>query len=71
MPNSNKKPKKNADVVECTLEKDAAGPEQICKVDVENLFTDPCRNESNYGWDKGTPCIAIKMNKVRRSSSAR
>ena len=60
---SNKKPSKNADIVDCDFDK-GPGPEQICKVNVEGLFQGPCTNETQYGWKAGTPCIAIKMNKA-------
>ena len=62
---SNKKPNKNADIVDCDFDK-GPGPEQICKVNVEGLFQGPCTNETQYGWKTGTPCIAIKMNKASR-----
>jgi len=60
---SNKKPNKNADIVDCDFNK-GPGPEQICKVNVEGLFQGMCTNETQYGWKAGTPCIAIKLNKI-------
>ena len=50
--------------MDCDFNK-GPGPEQICNVNVEGLFQGPCTNETQYGWKAGTPCIAIKMNKVR------
>ena len=50
--------------MDCDFNK-GPGPEQICKVNVEGLFQGLCTNETQYGWKAGTPCIAIKMNKVR------
>ena len=49
--------------MDCDFNK-GPGPEQICKVNVEGLFQGACTNEIQYGWKAGTPCIAIKMNKV-------
>ena len=49
--------------MDCDFNK-GPGPEQICKVNVEGLFQGACTNETQYGWKAGTPCIAIKMNKV-------
>ena len=53
--------------MDCDFNK-GPGPEQICKVNVEGLFQGPCTNETQYGWKAGTPCIAIKLNKVRYQS---
>ena len=50
--------------MDCDFNK-GPGPEQICKVNVEGLFQGACTNEIQYGWKAGTPCIAIKLNKVR------
>ena len=50
--------------MDCDFNK-GPGPEQICKVNVEGLFQGACTNETQYGWKAGTPCIAIKLNKVR------
>ena len=60
-----KKPKANANHVECSFEAQP-GEDQFCKVVTDNLITGPCTSEENFGYDKGTPCIAIKLNKVRQ-----
>lgn len=60
---SGKKPKANANHVECSFDA-PPGEDQFCKVVTDNLITGPCTSEENYGYDKGSPCIAIKLNKI-------
>ena len=59
------KPKPNANHVECSFET-PPGQGQYCQVIQSDLITGPCTPEQNYGYDSGTPCILIKLNKVRR-----
>ncbi|XP_063839048.1 sodium/potassium-transporting ATPase subunit beta-2-like [Ostrinia nubilalis] len=37
--------------------------EEVCAFDVVNQFG-PCTKENNYGFDQGTPCIIIKLNRL-------
>ena len=60
-----KKPKPNANHVECSFD-NQPGPGQYCKVLAEELMTGPCTLENHYGYDKGKPCVIIKLNKVRQ-----
>jgi sodium/potassium-transporting ATPase subunit beta len=58
-----KKPMKNSDIVECNFNQ-PPGPGQICQVNVEELFQGSCKNETEYGFKSGTPCMAVKINKI-------
>ena len=58
-----KKPKPDANHVECSFD-NQPGPGQYCKVLAEELMTGPCTLENHYGYDKGKPCVIIKLNKV-------
>ena len=62
-----KKPKPNANHVECSFD-NMPGEDQFCQVKTSELITGPCTEDNHYGFDKGKPCILIKLNKV--SSSA-
>ncbi|KAL0848802.1 hypothetical protein ABMA28_013227 [Loxostege sticticalis] len=37
--------------------------EEVCAFDVVSQFG-PCTSENNYGFDSGTPCIIIKLNRL-------
>lgn len=58
-----KKPKPDANHVECSFD-NQPGPGQYCKVLAEELMTGPCTLENHYGYDKGKPCVIIKLNKI-------
>lgn len=36
--------------------------EQVCSVEVDSFPS--CNKEKNYGFDKGSPCIFLKLNKI-------
>ena len=58
-----KKPKPNANHVECSFD-NMPGEDQFCQVKTSELITGPCTEDNHYGFDKGKPCILIKLNKV-------
>ena len=58
-----KKPKPNANHVECSFD-NMPGEDQFCQVKTSELITGPCTEDEHYGFDKGKPCILIKLNKV-------
>lgn len=58
-----KKPKPNADHVECSFES-LPGEGQFCQVKTNELVQGDCTADKNYGFDVGKPCILIKLNKV-------
>ena len=58
-----KKPKPNANHVECSFES-PPGEDQYCQVKSNELITGPCTDEQHFGYDTGKPCIIIKLNKV-------
>ena len=41
------------------------GPEQICGVSMDQLMQSDCNAENDYGFSKGTPCMLLKLNRVR------
>lgn len=48
-------------IIDCDFDKPKdAG--KVCKVDMSSWS--PCIKEKNYSYDKGTPCIFLKLNKV-------
>uniref|UniRef100_A0A0A9X0N5 Sodium/potassium-transporting ATPase subunit beta-2 n=1 Tax=Lygus hesperus TaxID=30085 RepID=A0A0A9X0N5_LYGHE len=51
-----------AHAVNCDYSDTQDGPEKVCKVDVGNWT--PCVKESKYNYDKGAPCIFLKLNKI-------
>lgn len=57
------KPKPNANHVECSFET-PPGVGQYCQVIQKDLIKGPCTPELHYGYDSGTPCILIKLNKI-------
>ena len=58
-----KKPKPDALHVECSFDS-LPGEEQFCQVPIDNLITGPCTEKNHYGYDKGKPCVLLKLNKV-------
>ena len=62
--NIGKKPKPDANNVECNFG-NLPGEDQFCQVQTSELITGPCTEDNHYGFDKGKPCILIKLNKVR------
>jgi hypothetical protein len=38
---------------------------QICKVNSKDLMQSVCTKETKYGFQDGTPCILLKLNRVR------
>lgn len=51
----------NGTVVNCTAG-ERAGEEEVCEVPLDNFG--PCTLENNYGYDNGTPCVLLKLNRV-------
>ena len=58
-----KKPKPDALHVECSFDS-LPGEDQFCQVPIDNLITGPCTEKNHYGYDKGKPCVLLKLNKV-------
>jgi len=61
--NIGKKPKLDALNVECSFDS-MPGENQFCQVRTSELITGPCTEDNHYGFDKGKPCILIKLNKI-------
>ena len=38
---------------------------QLCKINEDEIFQGDCTKDNHYGFKKGKPCIAIKLNRVR------
>ncbi len=39
---------------------------QACKFDLESLKRESgCTKDTNYGYQEGTPCVLLKLNKVK------
>ncbi|XP_040566071.1 sodium/potassium-transporting ATPase subunit beta isoform X1 [Lepeophtheirus salmonis] len=51
------------DKIECEFDR-LPGDKQICKIKIDDLITGPCTFENNYGFENGSPCILIKLNKI-------
>lgn len=51
-----------AQAVNCDYSDQPENPDRVCKVDVSNWT--PCVKESKYNYDKGAPCIFLKLNKI-------
>jgi len=58
-----KEAKPDANRVECSFAM-KVGEGQYCKVKTDDLITGACTKENKYGYEKGTPCILIKLNKI-------
>ena len=58
-----KKAKPDANRVECSFAMEV-GQGQYCKVKTDDLITGDCTKENNYGFEKGKPCILVKLNKI-------
>ena len=43
---------------------DRADPEKACKFDL-NVLGSECTAQKDYGYFEGTPCVLVKLNKVR------
>lgn len=51
----------SSNIVDCSF--DEPPPEgKVCKVDISGWV--PCTKELNYSYDRGTPCIFLKLNKI-------
>jgi len=53
-------------VANCTYEsrKPTDKSDQPCLFDIEQLKGTPCTLENNYGYEEGSPCILLKLNKI-------
>jgi sodium/potassium-transporting ATPase subunit beta len=63
---ANSKP--TADIVECGFDI-KPGEAQICQVKAKDLMQGACTQENKYGYQDGTPCILLKVNRVRKRIS--
>ena len=45
--------------------KEPSDSTQLCKINKHEIFQGDCTKDNNYGFKKGQPCIAIKLNRVR------
>ena len=39
-------------------------PGQVCPFDIRDLGTSYCTKENRFGYDRGNPCLILKLNKV-------
>jgi len=40
------------------------GVNQMCKIDMAQLYQGTCTNKTHYGYETGSPCILLKLNKI-------
>jgi hypothetical protein len=52
-------------VVQCTPET-RLQPGQVCPFDIRMLGTSHCTKENRFGYDRGNPCLILKLNKVSK-----
>ena len=57
----------NKDLVDCNFEELKPGQGQYCKVKANDLMKESCTHETNYGFETGTPCLLLKLNRVSHS----
>lgn len=50
-------------VEDCSFTKKKSSKEKVCFFDTKTI-SEPCFPESFFGYDKGNPCIFIKLNKI-------
>ncbi|XP_069694129.1 sodium/potassium-transporting ATPase subunit beta-2-like isoform X2 [Periplaneta americana] len=48
--------------MECNYTSPAPPEGKVCSVDIDSW--DPCTSGNNFNYDKGTPCVFIKLNKI-------
>jgi hypothetical protein len=53
-----------ASYVDCDNLEGAKRPNELCRLD-STKFGAHCSKDNKFGYDKGKPCIFIKLNKVR------
>ena len=63
------KAKPDANRVECSFAMDV-GQGQYCKVKANDLMKESCTHETNYGFETGTPCLLLKLNRVSHQGPA-
>ena len=49
--------------IDCSKGKTEAQAESVCRFDVDSLGAE-CTWQKDYGFDEGTPCVLLKLNKV-------
>ena len=54
----------NNDLVDCNFDELKPGQGQYCKVKANDLIKESCTHETNYGFETGTPCLLLKLNRV-------
>lgn len=63
-----KRPGQGQNVVKCDYGQQRP-PGKVCDVDLARFG--PCKKENTYSYNKGTPCIFLKLNKVGKRCSVR
>lgn len=52
------------DFTDCNnLDEESRDPNKVCRFTVDMLGND-CTWQKDYGYDEGTPCVLLKLNKV-------
>lgn len=52
------------DLIDCGLDS-IREREKACRVNLDTVLGDQCTKENDFGYEDGTPCVLIKMNRVR------
>ena len=52
-------------LVECNFDELKPGQGQYCKVKANDLMKEACTLDKKYGFDTGTPCLLLKLNRVK------
>ena len=50
--------------IKCGMDKKENQNEKVCRVEIQDLG-DECTFQKEFGYDEGTPCVLLKLNKVR------
>lgn len=51
-------------LVECNFDELKPGQGQYCKVKANDLMKEQCTLDTNYGFETGTPCLLLKLNRI-------
>lgn len=54
----------NNNLVDCNFDELKPGQGQYCKVKANDLMKESCTHETNYGFETGTPCLLLKLNRI-------
>ena len=60
----------NNNLVDCNFDELKPGQGQYCKVKANDLMKESCTHETNYGFETGTPCLLLKLNRVSHQGPA-